>query len=128
MKRSSELATIVAAADARNVSDAAVIATDSSGTIVYWNDCAEGLYGWRADEAIGRNVVDVTPTRSSSDEAHRIMEELRQGHEWRGRFIVRRRDGTPLLADVTDVPVRESGAVIGIIGISRRADAGDPNV
>ena len=125
MNRSTAFATIVAAADAQNRGDAAVIATDSTGIIVYWNAHAESLYGWRSDEAIGRNVVDVTPTRSSSDEADRIMEELRQGREWHGRFIVRRRDGTPLVADVTDVPVRQSGTVIGIIGISRRADTED---
>lgn len=125
MARSREFGAIVAEADARNVDDAAVIATDSAGIIVYWNAHAESLYGWRADEAIGRNVVDVTPTRSSSDEADRIMEELRHGREWRGRFIVRRRDGTPLVADVTDIPVRESGTVIGIIGISRRAGAAE---
>jgi len=126
MVGSTRLATIVAAAEARNVQDAAVIATDSSGTIVYWNASAESLYGWRADEAIGRNVVDVTPTRSSSDEADRIMEELRRGREWHGRFIVRHRDGTPLVAQVTDVPVREAGSVIGIIGISRLADVAQP--
>ena len=37
----------------------AVIATDVGGAIVYWNDAAEDLYGWRSDEVIGRNVVDV---------------------------------------------------------------------
>jgi PAS domain S-box-containing protein len=39
----------------------AVIATDPLGVIVYWNHAAELLYGWSAAEAIGLQVIDVTP-------------------------------------------------------------------
>jgi PAS domain S-box-containing protein len=99
----------------------AVIGTDVGGGIVYWNDAAEHLYGWRSDEVIGRNVVDVMPTQTSSQEAMQIMEKLRSGEEWHGSFIVRRRDGSPVLADVRDVPVMgRSDVVIGIVGMSRR--------
>jgi len=42
----------------------AVIATDAAGTIVYWNEQASFLYGWEPEDVLGRNVLDVTPTRS----------------------------------------------------------------
>jgi len=112
---------IIARARALDLGGDAVIATDVSGTIVYWNDVAEHLYGWRSDEVLGRDVVDVMPTMSSSAEALHIMEKLRAGEEWCGSFIVRRRDGSPVLADVRDVPVLdEPHSVIGIVGLSRR--------
>ena len=38
----------------------AVIATDTGGIITYLNSAAENMYGWAADEALGRNILDVT--------------------------------------------------------------------
>lgn len=121
-----QLAVILAEAQARDGTDAAVIATDAYGNIVYWNDRAVALYGWRPDEAIGRNT-DMLPTRSSSDEAAHIMERLRRGQTWTGNFIVQRRDGTPIVVHVTNVPIRdEGGEVIGIVGLSRREGRSTP--
>ena len=36
----------------------AVIASDLAGTVIYWNRFAETLYGWTADEALGRHVLE----------------------------------------------------------------------
>ena len=110
---------IVAEAKSHDDGDVAVIATDLAGTIVYWGDGAATLYGWPAEDALGKNVLDVTPTYSSSDEAARIMEQLRRGEPWAGEFIVRRRDGRPILAHVTDLPVRAGAELVGIVGLSR---------
>ena len=112
---------IIAEARARDRDGIAVIATDARGRIVYWSRGAEWLYGWRADEAIGRDILDVTPTRSSEDEATAIMEELRNGRLWTGIFILQRRDGTPIMMHVTDVPIRIGDEVIGIVGVSQPA-------
>ena len=37
----------------------AVIATDLSGRVLYWNRFAETLYGWSAEEAVGRDVMEL---------------------------------------------------------------------
>jgi PAS domain S-box-containing protein len=111
---------IVAAARPYEIHDAAIIATDIEGTIVYWNGRAAALYGWRAEETIGRNIIDVIPTRNSVDDALRIMEELKLGSVWEGDFIVQHRDGRPLYTHVVDVPVRHENTVIGVVGVSRR--------
>jgi PAS domain S-box-containing protein len=118
---SARVGAVIEAARARDVSGAAVIATDAAGTILYWNDGAALLYGWAAEDAIGRDVLDVTPTHKSADSAAQIMEELRLGEEWSGEFILKRRDGTPIIAHVTNYVVREKEAVIGIVGVSRPA-------
>ncbi len=97
----------------------AVIGTLISGVIVCWNRAAHRLYGWSADEVLGRNIVEVTPTRLSRAQAIAIMHRLQAGHSWTGRFRVRTRDGQEFEAHVRDVPVQDSdGVLVGIVGVS----------
>ncbi|HMB91167.1 MAG TPA: PAS domain S-box protein, partial [Rhodothermales bacterium] len=97
----------------------ALIATDLDGRITYWNQAAERLYGWAADEVLGRNILDVTPTKISREQATEIMEFLRAGKSWTGEFIVSHRDGTSFPVEVTDTPIMDdNGAMIGMIGLS----------
>jgi len=114
------LTAILADAAARASEDAAIIATNIAGTVVYWNERAEALYGWRTDEALGRNILDVTPTRNSLDEATHVLDRLRRGETWSGPFIVQRRDGTPIVVDVANHPVLVESRVVGVVGVSRR--------
>src|ERR1700744_3252610 len=106
------LAAILAEAAVRDPRDAAIVATNNAGTVVYWNERAEALFGWRTDEALGRNILDMTPTRSSLDEATRIMDRLTRGETWSGPFIVQRSDGTPIVIDITNYPVRVAERVV----------------
>ena len=97
----------------------AVIATDLEGRITYWNRSAQDLYGFSAEETMGRFVVDVIPSEAYRERAEQIMLQLRTGRNWSGEFEVRRKDGTTFPAMVTDTPVRdEQGNLVGIIGIS----------
>lgn len=97
----------------------AVIATGPRGDILYWNKAAERLYGWRADEVIGRNAGQVIVAPDQYEQGTRIMERLRRGETWSGEFATRRRDGTPLDVLVTDSPIRDAdGKLVGIIGVS----------
>lgn len=96
----------------------AVIATDAEGLILHWNERAVELYGWEAQEVIGRNVLDVTPASMSQREAEAVMRALMKGEEWSGQFLVRRKDGTPVKVHVSDRPVLHEKRLIGIIGIS----------
>lgn len=107
-------------AEPLDIAGQSVIATTPDGTIVYWSKGATELYGWSRSEAIGRNIVDVTPTAQTRDQAASIMTLLKAGEIWNGQFKVRRRDGTEFIADVRDVPVFDAvGRLIGIVGISK---------
>lgn len=100
----------------------AVIATTTEGIIVYWSAAAELLYGWPAEDAIGRNIVDVTPTDVSREDATAIMATLQKGRTWAGEFNVRTRSGSEFRAYVQDVPVRDPhGTLVGIVGVSSPA-------
>jgi len=110
--------------------DQAVIATDTEGKITYWNRHAEKLYGWSAAEAVGRNILEVTPAATSSAQAADIMSRLTSGETWTGEFDVRRRDGSVFPAQVSDTPIQdEGGNLVGVVGVSadiserRRAEA-----
>ena len=79
---SNETQVVIAAARSRDDGAHAVIATDGGGTILYWNEPAEVLYGWPAADVIGRNILDITPTRGSGEAAAQIMEDMRNGDDW----------------------------------------------
>ncbi len=95
------------------------IATDLDGNIIYWNHFAEQLYGWKAEQAIGRNILEVTSADTSVEQGEEIMSQLRQGKSWAGEFTVKRRDGTEFPAQVIDSPITDAeGNLIGIVGVS----------
>ncbi|HEV2859743.1 MAG TPA: PAS domain S-box protein [Pyrinomonadaceae bacterium] len=96
----------------------AVIASDAGGKIIYWNREAERLYGWQAGEVLGRDIVEVTPSDVSREQAAEIMRRLGAGESWTGEFMVRRRDGSCFPALVTDTPIFEDGRLTGVVGVS----------
>ena len=84
----------------------AVIATDVDGVVVYWNRAAEELYGWSAEEAVGRKVEELTVPEVSRAAAGEIMDALRDGTTWSGGFPVRRKDGTVFPVEIRIHPFR----------------------
>jgi PAS domain S-box-containing protein len=97
----------------------AVIVTDLGGRIVRWNPAAERLYGWTAEEILGRNIADVTVSEAGQEHGDDIMRSLREGKPWSGGFTVVRKDGSTFSALVTDVGVRtDDGRLAGIVGVS----------
>ncbi len=97
----------------------AIIATDPAGSIIYWNQAAEALYGWPADEVMERNILDITPLEALQSQAAEIMRHLRVGESWSGEFLVQRKDGSSFPAIVTDTPVQdEEGNLVAIIGVT----------
>lgn len=98
----------------------AVIASDMHGTVTYWNRYATHLYGWSAEEAVGRNLMELLVPELSAEQGLEIMERLRQGESWTGEFTVKRRDGSTFPVSVSDTPIHdEAGALVGVIGVSK---------
>ena len=97
----------------------AVIATDGAGLVTYVNRCAGELYGWPADEMLGRRITDVTVPQVTRRQADEMMAQLQGGDTWSGEFLVQSRHGRVFPAHVTDSPVLdERGHLVGIVGIS----------
>lgn len=97
----------------------AVIVTDLSGKIIYWNRYAETMYGWTEQEALRNSIIELVPAPSLQEQASEIMTQLLSGNSWIGEFWVQRRDGTVFPCIVIDSPIyNEQGEIAGIIGVS----------
>jgi PAS domain S-box-containing protein len=106
--------------------EAAIIATNLEGRVAFWNAQAERLYGWREEEALGNDILELTPATYTRDQANEIMQALKAGRRWEGEIILRRRDGTELPAFVLDIPIGDFEQGQGaIVGLSFRADRQD---
>jgi len=98
----------------------AVIASDLEGVVIYWNQFAQKIYGWSAEEAVDRKIMDLTKPETSPSQVREIMSRVREGRGWSGEVVVTRKDGTAFPASVTNSPVfNDRGAVIGMVGISQ---------
>lgn len=99
--------------------DFAVIATSPDGAVVFWSRGARRLYGWTEADALGRNIMELTPAVQARPKAGEIMDSLRRGEAWDGEILLRKKDGSLFRAVVTDLPLSLSGeAVAVIVGVS----------
>jgi diguanylate cyclase (GGDEF)-like protein/PAS domain S-box-containing protein len=101
-----------------NTTDA-VFSTSLDGVIASWNRGAEQLYGWNAEEAIGRHVRMLYPP--GVDELGPIMGMVSRGEPVRGLETVRRsKDGRLVDVSLTVCPVHSAaGEVTGASVVAR---------
>jgi PAS domain S-box-containing protein len=106
-----------------NAIKAAVIATDLSGLVTYWNPFAEELYGWSSEEVVGRNIMEITVSSETEEEARKYMAAVLAGGSWAGEFQVHCKNGSYVSAFVTLALVRdEDGTPLGIVGVSQETE------
>ena len=72
--------------------DDAIILTDASGAITYWNSGAARMYGWEKQDALGQNVHTLLRTESS-DPAQKLEAIAPDNSHWEGEVHQSRRDG-----------------------------------
>ena len=97
----------------------AIVATDLTGRVVFWNRFAETLYGRTAAEALHRNVADLAIAPAALVEASNLIARLRHDEHWSGEFPVQRPDGTTFTAQLTASPILdEQGNSIGVVSLS----------
>jgi PAS domain S-box-containing protein len=98
----------------------AVISKDLEGTILSWNRSAERIYGYSADEAIGRPVSILLPP-DRPNEVVAIIDRLRAGERVDQFETTRvRKDGVMIDVSLTISPITDlRGAVVGVATIAR---------
>lgn len=99
----------------------AVVATDMTLRVTFWNRGSEHLFGYAAEEAIGRPVDElVLPTRDRFKLAwDPDMAGLRQSGRWQGHVLRRRKDWSQFWADLVVSAIWVDGARSGFIAIHR---------
>jgi two-component system CheB/CheR fusion protein len=101
-------------------SDDAIVSKDLDGIIQTWNGGAERLFGYTAEEAIGRSIRMLVPP-DRADEEDEILARMHKGQRFENHETVRLRKGGSLVdISLTVSPVRDAdGRVIGASKIAR---------
>ncbi|HST60029.1 MAG TPA: ATP-binding protein [Longimicrobium sp.] len=95
----------------------AVITTDADSVITGWSAHAETMFGWRADEALGRTLAEtIVPERHREAHAAGVRHYLRTGEgpilNERVEITALRRDGREFPVELTVAAARWEGEVI----------------
>ncbi len=100
--------------------DDAIVGKTLDGTVVSWNQGAERLYGYSADEMIGRSISVLIPTYRPT-ELPDILDSVARGQGVDGLETVRlRKDGTPVEVSLTISPIKDPGGrVVGASTVAR---------
>jgi PAS domain S-box-containing protein len=98
----------------------AVLSKDLDGIVTSWNPAAEHLYGYSAEEAIGRHISFIVPA-DHKDEEKVILERVRRGERLETYETERiRADGIRISVSLTVSPIRsQAGDLIGASVIAR---------
>jgi two-component system, cell cycle sensor histidine kinase and response regulator CckA len=78
-------------AEVLNLASDAIIVCDLERTVQFWNRGAEQIYGWTADDAIGRKADELF--KLEPDAVFRCMTGLLESGEWRGEMKNGRKSG-----------------------------------
>ncbi|MFB3904660.1 MAG: PAS domain S-box protein [Acidobacteriota bacterium] len=101
-------------------SNDAIIGKTLDGLITSWNKGAERMYGYTAEEIIGKPVSVLVPP-DQGDDSSSILERIRRGQRFEQYETVRiRRDGRRITVVLTVSPIKDAnGTIVGVSSIAR---------
>ncbi|HXX40931.1 MAG TPA: PAS domain S-box protein [Chthoniobacterales bacterium] len=98
----------------------AIVAKDLNGIISDWNESAERIFGYTANEIVGKSILTIIP-KDRQDEETEILRKIRRGESINHHETVRRRkDGDLIDVSLTISPIKDrDGEIIGVSKIAR---------
>src|SRR5258708_2425838 len=101
-------------------SDDAIVSKTLDGRILSWNAGASRIFGYTAEEVIGRPITIIIPPELHEEE-QRILEQVRGGQRIEHFDTIRiAKDGRRVFISLTVSPVRDSrGVIIGASKVAR---------
>ncbi len=101
-------------------SDDAIVSKDLRGIITSWNRAAERMFGYTADEVLGRSITIIIPPERFGEEEHvlkQVMAGLVVDHFETERVT---KDGRTLEISLTVSPIKDkAGTIVGASKIAR---------
>jgi len=91
-----------------NIITQAAISTNTYGIINFWNKAATEIYGWTAEEALGKNVIFLISTEQKEEDTMEIMEKLSKGNS-SDEFVVKHKDGHTFSVFASISPIYDKG-------------------
>src|SRR5215204_5875892 len=76
----------------------AILVRDLEQNILFWNKGAEKMYGWSAEEVIGKNVRELL-FKESSAQFEEASQAVLQTGKWQGEMRQTRRDGVEIIIE-----------------------------
>jgi PAS domain S-box-containing protein len=102
-----------------NVNDA-VIGTDQNYIVQFWNRGAENMFGWKADEVIGRPGREMLRSEILSADRETMLKILAETGRWSGETLQHHKDGTQVISEVSSITLRDaSGNITGYVSVNR---------
>jgi PAS domain S-box-containing protein len=98
-----------------------IVGIDARHAVTYWNNGAQALFGYTAEEAMGRplqELILLEDDEARRDWAVEIAQLSSQG-TWQGQVPRRRKDGSVIWTDVVAAAVKSEGQDSGCIAIHR---------
>ncbi|HEY4845137.1 MAG TPA: EAL domain-containing protein, partial [Candidatus Dormibacteraeota bacterium] len=97
----------------------AIMAVDLEGCILTWNAGAERMYGYSADEIVGKSLQTIVPDTRSS-ELTAALDRVRHGEPEEIETVRKRKDGSLIEVSISLSPLSDvNGAVVASTGIHR---------
>lgn len=102
----------------------AVVVSDGAGDILVWNAAAERIFGFTAEEALGRSLDIITPERHRARHWHGYSKTMETGKTRYGAELLRvpalHKDGRPLsIAFTVALLAGADGKVTGVAAVIR---------
>ena len=96
----------------------AIVITDRGGNILYVNAAFTAMTGYTSHEVIGRNPRLLKSGLQNPDYYKDLWEAVKEGRNWRGDLINRRKDGSLYTEAMTIAPVRDpTGRIVRYIAL-----------
>jgi len=91
----------------------AIVMRDMTGNLLYWNSGAEGLYGWKREEVLGKDLHTVLKTvfPVSRDAVENTLLERKL---WQGNLVQTRKDGSEVIVACRKTMNHEGDAVLEV--------------
>jgi len=101
-------------------SNDAIVSKDLNGIVTSWNRAAERIFGYKANEIIGRPIATIIPPELHNDET-RILQTIARGERIEHFETIRvKKSGEQIEVSLTISPVKdEAGRIIGAAKIAR---------
>jgi PAS domain S-box-containing protein len=92
----------------------AIVVLNPDATVSMWSSGAEELFGWSADETVGRLPPHLPDSEQTG--ARQKVEAILEGETVDQKEVVRQcRDGSPIEVALSTAPVEQDGGAIGVV-------------